>query len=52
MVEGRMELQDQLRDYQFQGALHSKYSFLNFIINTYEDKILPIVEDVGKPKPG
>ena len=41
MVEGKIELRDQLRDYEYRGDLHSNYNFLDFIINTYEDKSLP-----------
>jgi len=52
MVEGRIELRDQLRDYQYRGILQSQYHFLDFIINTYEDKLLPEPEEDTRPKPG
>jgi len=56
MTEGKIELWDQLRDYQFWGDAHSEYNLLDFIINTYEDKILPpldsekdVLHKVGRP---
>ena len=55
MVEGKIELRDQLRDYEYRGDLHSNYNFLDFIINTYEDKSLPEPQvdtsrKVGRPQ--
>ncbi|RDB26275.1 ATP-dependent DNA helicase pfh1 [Hypsizygus marmoreus] len=52
MVEGRIQLRDQLKEYAQRGEALQHYTFLSFFADTYDAGVINSPEDVDRPGPG